>query len=287
MVHFVETVGALDAWLTSVRASAASVGLVPTMGVLHAGHEALIEQARRDCEHVVVSIFVNPLQFDREDDLRRYPRLIEADLETCRRVSVDTAFVPSQTEMYPNKPTTRISVGPLGDHLCGAHRQGHFEGVATVVAKLFNIVRPQRAYFGEKDAQQLAIIRRMTADLSVPILIIGVPTVREADGLALSSRNRHLSLGERQQASALFRALEEARRLIEGGTVEAGSVVRQALEQIPREVGLRVEYLEVVDPDELQPVERIGGPVLVAGALWVGDTKLIDNVVCEPTGQQS
>ena len=286
MTALVETIDALDAQLTSPRDSAVSLGLVPTMGALHAGHETLIARARRDCDHVVVSVFVNPLQFDREDDLRRYPRTLETDVDTCRRLSVDVVFAPPRAEMYPCEPTTRIGVGSLGDHLCGARRAGHFEGVATLVAKLFNIVRPRRAYFGEKDAQQLAIIRRMAVDLSVPIVIVGVPTVRDADGLALSSRNRHLSPAERRQAPLLYRVLREAARLIEDGTAEPDRVIGRALRQVPPKTGLRVEYLEIVDPEGLQPVARIDGPVLVAGALWVGATRLIDNVVCEPAGRQ-
>jgi pantoate--beta-alanine ligase len=287
MTALVETIDALDARMTQVRSPGTRIGFVPTMGALHAGHAALIERARRECTYVVVSVFVNPLQFDRPDDLERYPRTLDADLELCRAVGTDAVFAPSAHEMYPREPTTRIGVGALGLHLCGADRPGHFEGVATVVAKLLNIVRPDRAYFGEKDAQQLAIIRRLVADLSVPVEIVGVATVREADGLALSSRNRLLSPEERQQAPVLYRALGAAAGLVAAGEVDAGRVVEAALREIPRGPGLKIEYLEVVDPDGLQPVARVEAPVLVAGALWVGSTRLIDNIVCAPGGRNS
>jgi pantoate--beta-alanine ligase len=184
--------------------------------------------------------------------------------------------------MYPSQPDCTVEVGRLADHLCGPHRPGHFRGVATVVLKLFQIVQADRAYFGEKDAQQLAIIRRLTADFNVPIEVVGVPTVREADGLALSSRNRLLSPAQRPLASSLIRALEEARRLITGGAVDAASVRAQAAALVPHDNSLRLEYLEIVDPRDLQPVERVTGPVLVAGALWVGPVRLIDNLACEP-----
>ena len=287
MTALVETIDALDARMAQARSPGTRIGFVPTMGALHAGHAALIERARRECDHVVVSVFVNPLQFDRPDDLERYPRTLAADLELCRAGGTDAVFAPSAHEMYPREPTTRIGVGALGLHLCGAGRPGHFEGVATVVAKLLNIVRPDRAYFGEKDAQQLAIIRRLVADLSVPVEIVGVATVREADGLALSSRNRLLSPEERQQAPVLYRALGAAAGLVVAGEVDAGRVVGAALREVPRGPGLKVEYLEVVDPDGLQPVARVEAPVLVAGALWVGSTRLIDNIVCAPGGRNS
>jgi len=287
MTALVETIDALDARLSDARRAGGSIGFVPTMGALHAGHAALIERARSECDHVVVSIFVNPIQFDRQDDLERYPRTLDADLESCRSLGVDTVFAPATTEMYPETPTVRVAVGPLGRHLCGAGRPGHFEGVATVVAKLFNIVRPARAYFGEKDAQQLAIVRRVVADLSIPVAVVGVTTVREADGLALSSRNRLLDPGERRQAPVLYRALQAAAALVEAGEADPARVVAAAVREIPREPGLKVEYVEVVDPDGLQPVARVEAPVLVAGALWVGSTRLIDNVVCRPGGRDS
>ncbi len=268
--------------LARARHDGGRIGFVPTMGALHAGHARLIARARDECDTVVVSLFVNPLQFDRADDLERYPRTLEADTALCASLGTDVLFVPAAGEMYPAEPLCRIDVGRLGAHLCGARRPGHFGGVALVVMKLFQMVGPDRAYFGEKDAQQLAIIRRLVRDFDVPVEVVGVPTVREADGLALSSRNRHLSADERERAPALHRALLEAARLIDAGQTDAGAIVAEARADVPEDGDLRVEYLEIVDPDELQPVQRVTGPVLVAGALWVGHTRLIDNLSCRP-----
>jgi pantoate--beta-alanine ligase len=266
--------------LAGSRARGTRVGLVPTMGALHAGHAALVERARRDCDQVVVSIFVNPLQFDRRDDLDRYPRTLEADIARCEALGVDIVFAPAASEMYPTEPSCVVEVGRVADHLCGKFRPGHFRGVATVVMKLFQIVQPDVSYFGEKDAQQLAVIRHLVRDLNVPVGVVGVPTVREADGLAMSSRNERLSADERQLAACLYQALCEARRLVGAGTTSVETVTEAARARIPRDDRLRLEYLEIVDPEEMQPVERIAGSVLAAGALWVGSTRLIDNVLC-------
>jgi pantoate--beta-alanine ligase len=276
-----QTIDEVRASLAARRGSGA-IGLVPTMGALHAGHARLIEHARAECATVVVSIFVNPLQFDRADDLARYPRPLDADLSLCERLGVDLVFAPAREEIYPEPPDVTVHVGETAKYLCGAFRPGHFNGVATVVLKLFHIVQPEVAYFGEKDAQQLAIICRMVADLNLPVKIRPVVTVREADGLALSSRNQHLNTAERSLAPALFRALTAARTAISGGAGEAAAVKRDAAATIPADERLRLEYLELVDPRTFQPVERIAGPVVAAGALWVGSTRLIDNVLCTP-----
>ena len=273
-----ETIARVRAWRDDRRRAGQRVGFVPTMGALHEGHARLIETARQRGDHVVVSIFVNPLQFDRKDDLERYPRTLDADLRICNDLGVELVFAPTAGEMYPAEPVCTVTVKRLTDRLCGQFRPGHFDGVATVVTKLFDIVQPDVAYFGEKDAQQLAVIRRMVADLNIPVDIAGVPTVREADGLALSSRNARLSREERSKAIALYRALREAERAIAGGERDARAVERLAAAVIPPDASLRLEYLEVVDPVELQRVDRIGGTVLVAGALWVGNTRLIDNL---------
>lgn len=257
-----------------------TIALVPTMGALHAGHARLIDEARRECRCVVVSIFVNPLQFDRQEDLDRYPRTLQSDLEFCERMSVDLVFAPPTNEMYPTAPRCTVEVSRIGDHLCGRHRPGHFRGVATVVLKLFEIVQPDRAYFGEKDAQQLAIIRRLVTDLNVPVAIASVPTVREADGLAVSSRNVRLSGEERKLAGSLYQALREAQRQIAAAVRDVEQVKAAALSKIPEAASLKLEYFEIVEPEEMQPVERIGGPVCVAGALWIGSTRLIDNLIC-------
>ena len=280
-LRVVQTVDEVRASLADRRA-AGTIGLVPTMGALHAGHAALIERARAECATVVVSIFVNPLQFDRADDLARYPRPLEADLALCERLGVDVVVAPAPEAIYPEPPDITVVVGATAKYLCGAFRPGHFNGVATVVLKLFNIVQPDVAYFGEKDAQQLAIIRRMVADLNVPVRIAPVPTVRESDGLALSSRNQHLSEAERALAPALFRALTDARDAVASGVTDAETVKRRAAGTLPASERLRLEYLELVDPRTFQPVQRVAGPVVAAAALWVGTTRLIDNVLCVP-----
>ena len=277
-----DTAAGLRARLDRARADGASVGLVPTMGALHAGHTALIERARRECGCVVVSIFVNPLQFDREDDLRRYPRTLQADLEACGSLGVDVVFVPRETEMYPSPPSCTVRIARLADHLCGRHRPGHFEGVATVVLKLLQIAQPARAYFGEKDAQQTAIVRCVVRDFNVPVAIVQVPIVREPDGLAVSSRNVHLGRDERRVAVSLYRVLCAAQRQVAAGQTQAGAVRAAAAACLPDAAGLRLEYLEIVDPDDMQPVQAIAGPVRIAGALWVGGTRLIDNLLCVP-----
>jgi pantoate--beta-alanine ligase len=273
----VETVAALRERLAAERTSK-SIGFVPTMGALHQGHELLIRRARSECDVVVVSIFVNPLQFDRADDLRLYPRTLEHDVPLCERLQVDIVFVPPVEEMYPEEPRCTVHVARLADYLCGRHRPGHFHGVATVVLKLFDIVQPDRAYFGEKDAQQLAIVRRLVRDFNIPLEIVGVQTVREADGLAISSRNRHLTPDERRLAPALHDALVEAASQIASGIRDPIAVKRAAAGKIPSNPAVRLEYLEIVDPDEMQPVESVSGPVCIAGAMWVGGTRLIDNV---------
>lgn len=261
------------------RRELGTLGLVPTMGALHAGHARLIEQARQECQTVVVSIFINPLQFDRREDLEKYPRTLPTDAELCEKLGVDLVFAPAPAEMYPTGSTLTVDPGRIADHLCGRHRPGHFRGVATVVLKLLNVIQPNRAYFGQKDAQQLAIIRRMVTDFDLPVEVVPVPTVREPDGLALSSRNQQLTPVERSLAGALYRALCEARRQIEAGVCDSAEVEKAATLQIPVDPLLRLEYLQVVDPDEMQPVGRIEGTVCVAGALWVGRTRLIDNVL--------
>ena len=278
-----DTVAGVRRRITQARRAGATIGLVPTMGALHAGHARLIEEARAECQHVAVSIFVNPLQFDRDDDLRRYPRTLDGDRALCDHLGVDVVFAPAVEEIYPDPPECTVDVGHLADHLCGPYRPGHFRGMATVVLKLFGIVQPDRAYFGEKDAQQLAIIRRLVADMNLPVAIVGVATVREADGLALSSRNRHLSPAERQSGIALFHALQTANQLIASGERDSERVKRLAGAAVPVGDGaLRLEYLEIVDPQNMQPVAHIAGPVRVAGALWVGATRLIDNLLSTP-----
>jgi len=280
-LEIVETIAGLRARVAA-RRSAGLVGLVPTMGALHEGHASLIRQARAECSSVVVSIFVNPIQFDRPEDLERYPRSLDIDAALCASLGVDLVFAPTVAEMYPVSLECRVEVGRLADHLCGRFRPGHFSGVATVVLKLFEIVQQDRAYFGEKDAQQLAVVRRLVSDFNVATTIVGVPTVRESDGLALSSRNQRLDPDERQLAPALYHALQRVKSAIAAGVSNVSELKQLAATQIPPDPRLRLEYFEIVDPVDFQPVDAVTGPVVAAGALWVGTTRLIDNMRCVP-----
>jgi len=257
------------------------------MGALHAGHISLIEAARRDGTFVVVSIFVNPTQFGPNEDYTRYPRDEAGDLEKCRAAGADLVFIPTAEVMYASDAATTVHVARLTETLCGPCRPGHFDGVATVVTKLFNIVQPDRAYFGQKDAQQLAVIRRMTRDLNFPIEIVGCPTVREPDGLAMSSRNLLLSSDERRRAPALYRALCAARDRILRGERDSQVILAEMHGILATINPTRVDYVSIVDADSLQPVTRIDRPVLIALAVRLGATRLIDNVLVDPAEQSS
>jgi pantoate--beta-alanine ligase len=261
------------------RGQGRKVGLVPTMGALHEGHASLIRAARGETGCVVVSIFVNPTQFGPGEDLSRYPRPVEKDMELCRREGVDIVFTPSAGEMYPEGFATSVRVAGMAEKMCGAFRPGHFDGVCTVVAKLLEIVAPDLAYFGEKDAQQLAIIRRMAADLNLTPEIRGCPLVREADGLAMSSRNAYLSADERRRALALSAALAEAKLALAAGERDAAKVAAVVRRRLEAAAGLEIQYVAVVDPDTLADLARIADKVLVAVAAKVGTTRLIDNVL--------
>ena len=254
------------------------LGLVPTMGALHAGHLSLVAAARSECAAVAVSIFVNPLQFGPREDLDAYPRNPDRDVEMLGD-DVDVIFLPSADVFTPSDRKTNVSVSTLTDVLEGSARPGHFDGVTTIVTKLFNVVRPDRAYFGEKDFQQLAIIRRMVADLDVPIDIVGCPIVRETDGLAMSSRNVYLSPHQRQEALALSAALTSAAASWEGNADSARASLRRTLDAAP---GVRLDYAEVIDPVTLEPLEGVvAGPAQAVVAAWVGTTRLIDNTRLE------
>jgi len=282
-MQVVETIPEVRAAVKAARAQGKRVGFVPTMGYLHEGHLALMRRARQDCDLVVVSIFVNPTQFGPNEDFDRYPRDLERDLALCRTVPVDLVFHPEVAEVYPAfPPLTTVRVSALTDTLCGASRPSHFEGVATVVTKLFNIVRPDVAYFGQKDAQQVAVIRRMVADLNLDeIEIVPVPTVREPDGLAMSSRNLYLSPAERQAALVLFRSLQLAQDRVAAGQREMRALVGEMRALISAEPLAAVDYVEIVDYDTLQPIEHLKGRALAAVAVKFGKTRLIDNCVLE------
>lgn len=273
----VEEIVALRQQVTAWKRQGLSVGFVPTMGFLHEGHGSLIQRAREENDKVLVSIFVNPTQFSPGEDLESYPRDPEADRALCQNLGVDLLFFPSPAEMYPQPSATQIQVPALSQGLCGESRPSHFAGVCLVVCKLFQMVQPDRSYFGEKDAQQLAVIRRMTADLNIPVEIVGCPIVREADGLAKSSRNSYLSQQERKAALVLSQALALGRTMLEEGVDRSALILSVMKGHIASEPLARLDYVQVVDRDSLAPVERATGPVLLALAVFVGKTRLIDN----------
>ena len=255
-----------------------TVGFVPTMGYLHEGHLALVREARTANSAVVASIYVNPAQFGPGDDLARYPRDLERDLELLQPEKVDIVFVPSEAEMYPPGFSSWIDVGSITETLEGASRPGHFRGVATIVARLFNIVRPSRAYFGQKDAQQILVIKRMVADLNMDIEIVAVPTVRESDGLAMSSRNVRLSPQERRAATVLFSALTLTRELRGDGETDADEIRRRMTQLIGKEPLAQIDYVSIADAESLEELSRIDRPSLASLAVTIGQTRLIDNM---------
>jgi pantoate--beta-alanine ligase len=269
----------------AAKSAGARVGFVPTMGAIHEGHASLIRMARRRTEYVAASIFVNPKQFGPREDFERYPRDVERDGRALEDVRCDLLFLPSEKDLYSPADRTRVFVEELSDTLCGASRPGHFGGVTLIVAKLFNIVCPDEAYFGQKDAQQAVIIQRMTADLDFPVRIVLAPTMRERDGLAMSSRNAFLAADERRTAPAIYRALCAARRRIEDGERNPGPI-RTILEQTMREAGFTVDYASIVDGETLRPVSVIAGTILIACAGTIGKTRLIDNIALAVSGER-
>jgi pantoate--beta-alanine ligase len=264
-----------------------SLALVPTMGYLHEGHLSLIRTARRTASSVMVSLFVNPTQFAPGEDLDRYPRDFERDSALCRQEGVDALFAPESTEIYPDGFSTKVSIqGPLTEGLCGARRPGHFDGVATVVAKLFAICEPDLAVFGQKDAQQVAVVRRMVQDLNLPVQIVVEPIVREGDGVAMSSRNVYLTPEERAQAPILHRALETAQRLALAGESNPSAILHEVTRVLGSSPLARLDYAEIVDPETMAPVQTLSGDALLAMAVFFGSTRLIDNAVLKQTAKQ-
>lgn len=254
-----------------------TVGLVPTMGYLHEGHASLIKRAAAECDRVVVSVFVNPTQFGPNEDLESYPRDFKHDKALVAECGAHLIFAPTPDDMYAPGAATWVTVEGLTKELCGRSRPIHFRGVATVVNKLMNIAQPDRAYFGEKDAQQLAVIRRMVKDLNMPVEVVGCPIVREADGLAKSSRNTYLNAAERQAALVLSRSLAEGKKLLEAGETDAQTVCARITEVINAEPAARIDYVQAVDADSIEPVAAVNGTVLFAIAVYIGKTRLIDN----------
>jgi pantoate--beta-alanine ligase len=279
------TIDATREVVRAARRAGKRVALVPTMGALHQGHRALAHIAKERSEFVVISIFVNPLQFGPTEDLAKYPRSFDRDREMLEREGVDLIFAPTPAEMYPTPIATYVDVEGMSDRLDGASRPGHFRGVTTVVAKLFHIVEPDIAVFGQKDAAQVAIIRRMVRDSNFPLEIVVGPIVRESDGLAMSSRNAYLNAEQRQQALVLSRALREIQQAFDKGERSAGRLIEAGLAVLRNVPAVRVDYVSVVDRDSLEPLSEVKSSALVAVAAYVGTTRLIDNVVLYVSGK--
>ena len=279
-MKLLKSIEEVRAYILNCKSKNFSIGLVPTMGCLHEGHGSLIKQARKNNDKVVVSIFVNPIQFGPTEDLSTYPRDLEKDSLFCESLGVDVIFAPSSKEMYPsNSVSTFVTVNNITEVLCGAKRPGHFQGVCTVVSKLFNIISPTRAYFGEKDYQQLTVIKTMVKELNFPVEIIGCPIVREDDLLAKSSRNSYLSNTERQDALVLYKSLLKCKDLISTGEFVTANIKKEMETIIHSVSSSEIDYIDIVDINNLMPVELINHDVLVALAVYIGETRLIDNMI--------
>lgn len=278
----IQSVAEMKAVCREITRSGRTLGFVPTMGALHDGHASLVRASRGQCQATAVSIFVNPLQFGPTEDLDKYPRTLERDSKLLQELGVDVLYAPTASEMYPAGATTYVEVSGISDRLDGASRPGHFRGVATVVAKLFEIVRPERAFFGQKDAAQVAVLRRMIRDLDLDVQLIVCPIVREKDGLAMSSRNAYLRVDERKQALILNRSLMRVQHVADSGERDVEKLVEVGKSVLAEEPAARLDYFAIVDPDTLQPVSDIAGGALVAVAAYVGATRLIDNILLAP-----
>jgi pantoate--beta-alanine ligase len=266
--------------LDKERTKGKLIGLVPTMGYFHQGHLSLMDLARKNSDFVAVSLFVNPMQFGEKEDLESYPRDFQQDKKLADNRGVDLLFVPSNEEMYPQNPLIQVSVEKLSDNLCGAKRPGHFEGVLLVVCKLFNIFRPDIAVFGQKDVQQLLILKQLIEDLNFNIRIIACPTVREEDGLAISSRNKYLSTKERKESTVLYQSLQKAKTLIKEGESNSFQII-SAMADLINSKDCKIDYIQIVDTDTLKPIKRLKGQFLVALAVYFGKARLIDNIIME------
>ena len=265
----------------AARSEGKKIGFVPTMGALHVGHISLIETAKKDCDFVVVSIFVNPTQFGEGEDFEKYPRPLEADLDICRKGGVDVVFVPTPEQMYQAENLTWVNVEKITEPLCGRFRPGHFRGVATVCAKLFNIVGADVAYFGQKDAQQAVVIKRMVADLNIPLEIVVCPTVREDSGLAISSRNKYLTEEQKQDAKLIYKSLQKFQEMVETGTTDTETITAEMRGILSQAPSIQIEYVSIVDAENLQKLDKIIGRVLAAVAVRIGPARLIDNIVLD------
>jgi pantoate--beta-alanine ligase len=280
-MEIAETIDKTRKIIAQAKSAGKKIGLVPTMGALHEGHLSLIKAARKQCGFVAVSIFVNPTQFGPGEDLAKYPRPFDADVKACKESGVDIVFAPTDKEMYPEKNITWVNVEKLSEPLCGKSRPGHFRGVATVCAKIFNIVQPDIAFFGQKDAQQVIIVQRMAADLNMPLKIIVCPTIREKDGLAMSSRNKYLNTRERKDAALLYASLQEAEMLIGAGVRKSGELVREMGKILEISKQIKVEYISIVNAQTLDELDEVKGKALIALAVKLGSTRLIDNIMLD------
>jgi len=284
-MKLIRNIAQMHRWSVLQRKRNLTIGFVPTMGALHEGHLSLIRRARRENDSVAVSIFVNPAQFGPHEDFKKYPRNLFRDASLCRAERVDVLFVPSAASVYPAGYKTYVTVEGFSEVLCGRSRPGHFRGVATVVNKLFNVISPDRAYFGQKDAQQAAIIKKMVRDLNMPVTVKVLATVREPDGLALSSRNAYLNAGERADALVLWQALCLARRMAKRGVRDTAQIIREMKRIISQKSNSRIDYVEVVDASTFLPLREIRRGALAVLAVWIGKTRLIDNMVLRPGGE--
>jgi len=278
-MRIIKTVKQMQAFCEQARRRGKKIGLVPTMGYLHEGHLSLMRQARKETDLVIISIFVNPTQFGPDEDFKKYPRDLKKDERLARSVGVDVIFYPTAKQMYPDGFLTSVSVDKLTSGLCGAHRPGHFRGVMTVCAKLFNIIKPHVAYFGQKDAQQAAAIKKMVEDLDMNFKVRVMPIVREPDGLAMSSRNAYLNPSERKNALCLYNALQTAQDMVKSGCLDVKQIKAKITKIVRARKGTKIGYVSFVDPNTLQDVKRIKGKILLAMAVSVGKTRLIDNIV--------
>jgi len=281
-VEIIRHIPEMQQWSEKQRLAGKRVAFVPTMGFLHEGHLSLVREGKQKGDVVVVSIFINPIQFNQQEDFAKYPRDLESDQELLAALGVDALFYPEAPEMYPEGFQTAVTVEKVSEPLCGRFRPGHFSGVSTVVTKLFNIVKPHVALFGEKDFQQCVVIKRMVQDLNLDIEIIGVSTVREADGLAMSSRNARLSPEQRAQSLCLYRALNEARGMVQGGERRPAVILQKVQKIVTQQKSARLEYASLCHPETLEEVTEVSGPTLLALVVWVGEVRLIDNSILVP-----
>jgi pantoate--beta-alanine ligase len=280
-----KTIKSVRQHVKKARTGSKKIGLIPTMGALHIGHTSLIEAAKKDCDFIVVSIFVNPTQFVPGEDFEKYPQPLDDDINICAQHNVDLVFLPDRDQMYPTQNLTWINVEELTELLCGSFRPGHFRGVTTVCAKLFNIVLPDIAYFGQKDAQQAIVIKRMVEDLNMPLDIVICPTIRETSGLAVSSRNDYLNERQRADAAVIYRSLQKGKKLIESGLIDVNEIITEMSNTIQQVPFIEIQYINILDAQTLQLLDQVKGKVLVAIAAKVGPARLIDNIIVDNSTQ--